>query len=530
MFLDTRSIPDGTVLEGDVCIVGAGAAGIALAIELAGRGRSVCLLESGGLEYEEDTQGLCAADENGSARADFDFARLRLFGGSTGHWGGNCAPFAAHELASRPWVQGSGWPIGAAELAPYFARAARYCALPTDIYDDETWARSSEDFERARLPIRDSGLVHKVFIRTDPVHFGEAYRETLGREDGKVRVFLHANAVEIETEPTGTVVTGIRTTDMRGRHHRFTAGTYILAAGPENARLMLLSNQARAKGIGNDHGLVGRYFMGHLRVYTGKVTLAARPAVTSFYSAERWKTLSGYEPEFYVGIQPSAAVQESEGILSCTAFLEADVEGKRGPALATLRQIMRSLRQGHVPDDLARDLGVVVADIDRIGYVAYRRFAGAPAGEPVPVNLRWFLEQAPNPESRLSLSDKKDALGLPKLRMDWSSLEIDKLTLIRTQELMAREFGRLGLGRIQATFTSADEPWPGVNLQAHFMGGTRMHVDPRQGVVDANCRVHGMPNLYVAGGSVFPTSGSTMPTANIVALAIRLADHLIHQV
>jgi len=527
MIIDARSMPDGTTVEAEVCIVGAGAAGITLANELAGHGVGVILLESGGQDFESEVQDLCDAEESG-ARAEFDFARLRQLGGSTGHWGGNCAPFLAHELAHRPWVPDSGWPFGLDELAPYFARAADYCQFPADAFDPEDLAASSVEFRAARLPLDPPRLVHKVFRRSPPTRFGEAYRAAFEDPRCTVKVFLHAHTLEIETDDTGSTVTSVATTDLRGHRHRFAAKVFVLAAGPENARLMLLSNRARPNGIGNDHDNVGRYFMGHLTVYTGQTSVAALPRLPFFYDAVRWRSdVTGRDVDVYVGIQPSPAVQERERILSCTVFLETAVEGWRSPGVGALRRIVRLLKRGQVPGAFSEDLGLVAGEIDRIGYVAYQKLRGRSADPNLTMNLRWFLEQAPNRDSRLRLGSRLDPLGQPRLRMDWNFLEIDKLTLLRTQDLIAREFGRLGIGRVQAEFTSTHQPWPGVNLQAHFMGGTRMHPDPRRGVVDPHCRVHGVANLYVAGGSVFPTSGSTMPTANIVALAIRLADHLV---
>ncbi|WP_207479651.1 GMC oxidoreductase [Arenibaculum pallidiluteum] len=527
MIIDARTLPDGTLVEADICIVGAGAAGITLANELVRKGISVALLESGGLDFDADVQALCEAEEKG-VRADFDFARLRQFGGSTGHWGGNCAPFSPHELSPRAWVPDSGWPISAEEFGRYFQRAAAYCELGSSNYDAEAWARSSEEFRSVKLPLDAAALNHKVFLRSPPTRFGEVHRAALEEPGSPARVFLHAHVLEIETDADGRTVTGLRATDLAGHRHRFKAGTYVLAAGPENARLMLLSNRARPAGLGNGHDNVGRYFMGHPRIYTGQMILDAPPEVGLFYDAVRWRSeKTGRDVDFYVGVQPSPAVQEREGILNCTVFFEPHVEGKRDEGYGTLRQMARRLRRGEMPPQLAHDLGVVVGEVDRIGYVLYRRFAGGSGSGPVTVNLRWFCEQAPNRDSRLLLSSAVDPLGQRKLRLDWSASEIDMLTVIRMQELMAREFGRLGIGRLKAEFTSLDQPWPGANLQAHFMGGTRMHEDPRLGVVDPDCRVHGMANLFVTGGSVFPTSGSTMPTANMVALAIRLADHLM---
>jgi choline dehydrogenase-like flavoprotein len=527
MIVDARSLSDGTVVDSEVCVVGAGAAGIALATELARRGVSVCLLDSGGLEYDEEAQALCAAEETG-ARGDLDFNRLRGFGGTTGHWGGNCAPFEAHDFEERPWVPASGWPFPTSTLAPFYRRAAAYCELRSDSYDADAWAQASPEFGAAKLPLRRTALAHKILLRSPPTRFGEAHRAALEAPSSTARVFLHAHATELETDPGGTRVAAVRTTDLRGRTHRFRAGVVVLAAGPENSRLMLLSRGAHPNGIGNGHDLVGRYFMGHIRVRTGRLLLAARPEVTFFYDAVSWRShLTGEEPVFYSGIQASPETQRKEGMLNCTAFLEAAIEGKTAPGFTTLRRMARKLRRGEMPEQMAQDVSSVIADIDRIGYVLYQNMSGTPAGEHVAIDIRYMGEQSPNRDSRLTLGSELDPVGQPKLRMEWRDNEIDKLSIIRMQDLIAREFGRLGIGRLQAEFTSPDQPWPGLNLQAHYMGGTRMHRDPRQGVVDENCRVHGVGNLFVAGGSVFPTSGATMPTANIVALAIRLADHLV---
>ena len=140
------------------------------------------------------------------------------------------------------------------------------------------------------------------------------------------------------------------------------------------------------------------------------------------------------------------------------------------------------------------------------------------------------LEQAPNPASRVRLIEQRDALGMPRVQLEWRLSGLDKRSIRRAHELLARELGRAGLGRLQLMLSEDEHRWPPeLGGGRHHMGTTRMHRDPARGVVDPDCRVHGVGNLYVAGSSVFPTVGAANPTLTIVALALRLADHLVEQ-
>jgi choline dehydrogenase-like flavoprotein len=143
-------------------------------------------------------------------------------------------------------------------------------------------------------------------------------------------------------------------------------------------------------------------------------------------------------------------------------------------------------------------------------------------------------EQAPNPESRIVLSAENDELGMPRANLRWKFTPIDKRSMRVYYELLGREMGRAGLGRVQIMdwlLDGDDTAWPNhLSGGWHHMGTARMHEDPRQGVVDANCRVHGIANLFVAGGAVYPTGGAVNPTLTVVAMALRLSDHLKNKV
>ena len=291
--------------------------------------------------------------------------------------------------------------------------------------------------------------------------------------------------------------------------------------------MLLLSNRVRPNGLGNDHDLVGRYFMAHTTIRTGRALLSVPKGTARFYGLDSWASRfeTGGAP-FVNALQPSWEAQQREGMLNSVVFFDETYEGEHAPGFVALRHIVKQVIQGRMPDNLRTELGKVFGDLDSVAKALYARATGDSHYRVL--ELRYFAEQAPNRDSRVMLGDERDALGQRKMVLDWRLQDIDKHTILRTQHLIAREFGRLGVGRLQVDFENETDPWPkGVNSSAHFMGTTRMHADPKRGVVDENCRVHGIANLYVAGGSVFPTAGATMVTMNIVALAVRLADHLI---
>ena len=527
MITDVRNLSEGTVIDSDICIVGAGAAGITLAMELIGHDFSVNLLESGGLDFEDDVQALNDGDCVSQHKVALMWTRLRYFGGTTGHWGGNCAPLDERDFETRSWVPDSGWPISRKDLERFYPRAYRYCELPSDDYSVDHWAEISEKFRRSRIPVTGEEIGEKLFLKSPPTRFGDAYRADLAKPGSQCTVYLHANVVEIETGEDASEVVGLRTRDVSGRGCRFTARIFILASGIENARLLLLSNKVRPNGLGNDHDVVGRYFMAHTTIRTGRAMLEVPKETVRFYGLDTWATRfeSGGAP-FMNALQPTYPVQEREGMLNSVVFLDESYEGEHAPGFVALRKIVKQIIHGRVPDRLGENLGKVIGDLDSVAKALYARASGN--SDYRAVEMRYFAEQAPNRDSRVMLGPERDSLGQNRLVLDWRLQQIDKHTILRTQDLVAREFGKLGVGRLRVQFENEEDPWPAsIDSSAHFMGTTRMHKDPRHGVVDENCRVHGIRNLYVAGGSVFPTSGATMLTMNIVALAVRLADHLI---
>ncbi|MGL4618309.1 MAG: GMC family oxidoreductase, partial [Chroococcidiopsis sp.] len=169
-------------------------------------------------------------------------------------------------------------------------------------------------------------------------------------------------------------------------------------------------------------------------------------------------------------------------------------------------------------------------NVDRIAAKAYQKLLKKGSSkQPQLCETHLIGEQAPNPDSRITLSRDRDKLGMNRVQLDWRLSPIDKYTIKRSQQLIAEEFERSGLGKMQIELGDDDASWRSLRGSYHHIGTTRMSNNPREGVVDEHCQVHGIHNLYIAGSSVFPTSGLSNPTLTIVALAIRLADRIQEQ-
>jgi choline dehydrogenase-like flavoprotein len=526
MLIDAREIEAGALLEGDLCVVGAGAAGIAIALRFLDTGHRVLLLESGGLEFDDATQALYEGTSVGQAYYDLDICRLRFFGGTTNHWEGRCRPLDPLDFEARPWVPHSGWPIRRASLDPYYARANQLCQLGPYDYRASSWFLPGE----AVLPFDPAKVTTGLWQYSPPTRFGEVYLERL-TSAANLQVVLHANLVDIETGADGAEVQALQLATLTGKRCRARARAYVLACGGlENPRLLLAANRQVNVGLGNQRGNVGRYFMEHPHL-PGARLLASEPSGIEFYSYDHRRPRLG-GTEVLGHLRPDRALQTAAGLLNCDCSFVDDSVGSSG--YAALRRVWNSIRHSDRPDDLLADLGLALENFDdsvagllgRFGLREYRPDRNS--------FVMWSTaEQAPNPDSRVTLADATDALGLPKLRLDWRLGELDKRSLQVVHRTIAEEFGRQGLGRLRieewltADLTSWSPKMIGGN---HHMGTTRMSDDPSIGVVDRDCRVHGMANLFVAGSSVFSTAGSANPTLTIVALALRLADHLEERV
>ena len=509
MLSDARSVPDGSVFRADVAVVGGGPAGIALALALRAHGVSVLLLESGGFEPDEATtslnEGTVVGDELifTGVPSDLTTVRQRGLGGTGNIWGSVCRPLEPIDFEPRPDLDLPGWPFGLAELDPYYARSAPICNV-LDEWDADLWLRAVDDTvdlraERLDLAIFQMALPRKVF--------GRDHREQLMR-DASVEVCLWANVVRCNVEPASDVITSVDVATTTGKRHRAEARCFVLATGGiEVPRLLLASNDVRPAGIGNDNDLVGRFFMDHIVYSGGRVLLNARASSTKLYSELR---VCQAPPEVHASeegarhaivlasLVPPAEVRRSERLRGCAALLigPPDFDGRALAAKDAVR---------------ARD----IADI-----------AGFPRRRHAVHPMLVEAEVRPDPQNRVVLSSERDSLGVPKVELRYRPSADDRDNLRRGLELLAAELGRTGAGRMQIERNGVDLEHAQLWGSAHHMGTTRMHVDPNRGVVDANGRVHATANLFVASSAVFPSVGFANPTFTIVALALRLADHL----
>ena len=493
MFVDSYNLPHRYTIEADACIIGAGAAGIGMAREFIGTRHRIVVLESGGFEYDERIQSLYQGKNVGLPSFDVHANRLRYFGGTTNHWAGHCRPLDDVDFERRDWVPQSGWPISRADLDPYYRRTQPICQLGDYRYEDLGYFT-----DRTGLPqlnLGPSRLKSVVYNQSPPTRFGTVYREAI-KNASNVTVYLNANVLELQSDPSASHVTGALAACIDGPRFSVKAGVFVLATGGmENPRLLLLSRGSNPAGLGNDNGLVGRYFMDHVLL---------RPGIDVSFS------VPGVNLRLYHGLHKVAGGQ-------MFSVLAASEERMRREGLTNFRIHL-------VPDKLhyKYPLGCVFSALD-----------GDDAREPSnpegygSIGLHLVLEPVPNPDSRITLGKQLDLFGQPHIAVNWQLVDADMLNARRAMELAAIEFGRMGLGRGFGKIFRGKPHWPG-NLEGgkHHCGTTRMSESPRTGVVDRDCRVHGVDNLYVAGSSVFPTIGYANPTLTIVALALRLSDHL----
>ena len=514
MHTDARTLANGTVLEGDLCIVGAGPAGITIAREFANTPLKVLLLEGGGFEFDPQMQELYRGEIVGQPYFPLQAAALHYFGGSTGHWAGFCSTYDAIDFEKRDWVPHSGWPIRREDLDPFYARAQKVLQLGPYKYEAADWKNG--DADRVPLLAESSAFSTKMWQFSPPTRFGTRYRNEIVNAPN-IHLYTHANVVEVEANDGLSAVQSVRIRGFDGTEHRARAKRFVLACHTiQNARLLLASNRQARTGLGNAHDLVGRYFMEHFEMPGGDLVLATPETTkTKLYAME---SLGG-PPRGELAITPAA--QREHRILHGTASVEAGNYGD--PVKSTFQFIdttmMNAMRAwesgGHKgPPPIA---------------VALAATAPRTPGTQRFYHLTTRQEQAPNPDSRVTLSTDKDALGMPRAKLDWRVTDLDKRSMRTFYQLLGREMGLTGTGRLRIRdwLLSDDKTWPSfISGGWHHMGTTRMSDDPKHGVVDANCRVHGLANLYIGGAAVYATAGAVNPTLTLVALSLRLADHL----
>jgi len=491
---DGSDVKDGTTFEADICVVGAGAAGITLALELVQRGLVVLLVESGGLNFEARSHELLDIELSGrSSESLVKHTRERFFGGTTNHWGGSIRSLGAFEFEAHSWVPNSGWPITRSDLDPYYVAAAKILGLPEV---DRPFDAAALGFgDRPRLISETETAIEAQQWRTVPPEYlrmGQARRD----ETSKIKLLhcvLNTTIVEIHPDESRERIASLEGRTFDGKTLHFRAKDFVLCTGAiENPRLLLVSDTVVPGGLGNQHDLVGRYFMDHGAARMGPLILTA-PAAGLFQEElladsglTGWATTPATRTEFQ--LQGFMAIQWPNVVSPYPTLPLTHTLG--------ISELVQP-QPARTSDEPPRYLNVTV---------------------------NW--EQSPNPLSRVTLSKQRDVLGIRKPNLHWDVTAGDISSAHRSAELLCLAVARSGYGRLR---TIDLKDLPGVPLTlggGHQMGTTRMSNDPKKGVTDANGRVHSLENLFIGGSSLFPTGGWQNPTFTIVALALRQADFL----
>lgn len=529
MLIDARFVEPDQQFRCDLCVVGAGPAGIALVDRLRKSGLSVILVESGGFNLELRTQNLYRGELVGHPYFRLDACRWRVFGGSSVRWGGWCRPLEPDDYEARDWVPWSGWPISADDLRPYHDDAANLFQLPNAHFDLEHWR---ERLPRP-LPLDGADLQNTVFQHSPETDFGHVYGERILAAPN-VTTLIHANLTQIRLAAGTQRVDALNIATLNGARFQIKPRCTVIAAGGiENVRLLLASTADRPMGLGNEHDMVGRCFMEHLHVPVGHFLATQRSDWDQAYFGKALfqdVRLRGVLTPRQQALRRHRLLSTSIAIEKASYSFGTPYIGWPPPVTFGPVKLYRAYRHG--PAGPAAEY--IKLSFERVQSL-YRRMRTARIAKRVrerigrpheshPLYAVYFrAEQAPNMGNRITLSEQRDALGMPKTRLTWSVTDLDRLSVegwlrVLDQTLQERQLGRI---------IPPDHDWvEDVIGGPHHMGATRMSADPRQGVVDANCKVHTVDNLYVAGSSVYATSGYVNPTYSLVLLALRLADHL----
>jgi len=520
---DLLTLGDSAPTSADVIIVGSGPAAWTLASELTPGAARILVLESGGGREGPETSELNETEDVGMPLFN---GRCRVFGGTTAStgWGNRCIAFDPIDYERRDWVPESGWPFGPEEIAPYLDKAAQHLGAGSHVVEPDS---PSIRRTMTKPPVDERLLrnLYWVFGRDrdwSSTRFSARFRDS--RSDN-VRVVLHATVTQLNVDPVTRRIASVDVAYPSGKVITISAPTVILCAGGiENPRLLLDSTAIAERGLGNDHDLVGRFLMDHPRDLDMAVTFDPRDTarLNKLFGSFRFDTGDG-ERVFSAGFALSKRVQRDEGLLNCAAWPMED-QSADDPIEALARIARRDRSQ------LRSDLRRSASRPDYFARALHSRLVLRQPVRRLPAKVGLLIgsEQTPDPQSRVELSDRVTRFGSRIARTDWRISRQDRASQGRLAMLIAQEFDRLRLPKPRLAQWILDQAYDNTVLQdgCHPTGTTRMASSPRHGVVDANCQVHGVGGLYVAGSSVFPTASHANPTLMIVAMACRLAAHL----
>lgn len=530
MIIDSSTIIENKTIKTDVCIVGAGVAGITLAKEFIHTNLNVGLFECGGLRPDNATQALFWGENVGHSYYPMDMARSCGFGGSAHRWhtnllngsfGPRLHPLESLDFKKRDWVPNSGWPFEKSQLDPFYERAQHFFKVGPFAYAAEDWENPKTT---PRLPIDSSRVETTIFQFASREVLINDYRLEIDRAEN-VTLYSFANVVEIETDEAAKTVTGLQVACLDKKRFRVSAKWYILAMGAiETPRLLLLSNQRCKKGLGNQNDLVGRYFMEHPHLWSGLLI----PSSSKILKSTGLYRLHHADGNTILGkLTLNEKVKQKEKLLNHCVSIHPHIVSDR-PNIASEWPIVNWPVMRSCSLDKKQPNSNPVISFLKTPYHMMKKGVRKFKRPKVLFRLNHMTEQIPSSHSRVTLIDEKDIFGKNRIQLNWRFTDQDIQSIIRSQELLDEELKKAGLGKLQID-RDVEKVSNGIHGGWHHMGTTRMHVDNKRGVVDENGRVHGINNLFIAGPSVFPTGGYANPLLTIVALAIRCADHIKKQ-
>lgn len=540
MITDARQGTGGQYLEADVCVIGAGPVGIAVALRLVELGLEVVVLEAGSLEPDNETQRLAGGEVAGLAYDSLEHARGRSFGGSAQLWnvdlgggmpGARMRRLDAVDFTEREWMPHSGWPFPLEALVPYYEQAESFFGI-----DGQTYAlppaRSDGD------PILGEGSPLEGTIFRFATAMSILDRRQQVSDESKLTVLLNAIVVELERSSDGQEISRVHAMSLTGNDYTLQAEAYVLATGGiENARLLLMTDLDGdgEHATGNEHGLLGRYFMEHPHTRAG--FLLPEHDDQDFLLKEV-STIDEALGEPWFRVRDDVAARHRLGNMAIALKPVPQAEVRRVRSMGPPSQAVRAVRKlrtrvpGKPHEGVSLDLLMTVlkgapeiagAAIRKARWALGEKSWGVDRRDKVSLRLDVMCEQMPNPASRVTLSKRLDPIGMPRACLHWAMSKQDFSALAQLSELVADLVESRGMGKLTVPFEPSLTP---INWGFHHMGTTRMHSDPARGVVDEFGRVHEMENLYVVGSSVFPTGGVSNPTLTAVAVSLRTAEHV----
>lgn len=527
MIIDGRKISDAEARDFDIIIVGSGPAGITIALELEKSRHKVAILESGGRNFDSRAQELNDGTLGALDTTDLTAARLRMLGGTSNHWGGHCLPLDPIDF-SRPPLSGlSGWPISYDDMRDYYESASGYCDIGSFGYDLSEI--SNLDDSDLLLNGGDQEIETKLIRQSTPTNFGGKFEDLLESSKNMI-TFLWTTVVSFNFDIDGRV-TGLNTINIDGKSSIFRAKIIVLACGAvENARLLIFNNERLGTSYGNQGGFLGKCYMDH--PVGGAAFLHLKPTVQDKANWSHSLTTTD-DVDVHLVWRLSDKILEEDKLNNTQFFLiplsaeesERQLQRDANTSLSSLKSILKwTIGRGPSEFSLSTSYCDFIQNADALAVHTYANLSG---GEKVSrLLLRYESEQRPDKASYLALnSDAKDMFGVPLPTLHWSPSIEDRDSIVRSAIRIGMIAGARDIGRVELE-DHFDERYWDAHTAWHQMGTTRMSQNASEGVVDSNCRVHGTKNLYVAGASVFPSGGRANPTLTVVALAVRLAEHL----